>query len=87
MEPISMHASGSRIAVFFYNEQTMEKVMKVVDLEGHEVASYKELQENGKPKLGVLGLAFACYSSRPERFTFLTTDDDHRIEIKGVEAR
>ena len=85
--PIAMHISGKRIAVLFYHPQTMEKVMKIVDLEGHEIAAYDEVRENGKPKLGVLGLAFACYTSKPERFTFLLAGEDHRIEMKFVEAR
>jgi hypothetical protein len=86
-KPFAMHISGNRIAVLFYEPQTMEKVMKIVDLEGHELASYDELTVNGKPKLGMLGVAFACYTQQPERFTFLVTDDNHRIELKHAGAR
>jgi len=82
-----MHIDGSRIAVLFFHPQTMEKVMKVVSLEGEEIASYDELLEGGKPKAGMLGLAFACYTQRPERFTFLVTDDSHRIQLRSAEAR
>jgi hypothetical protein len=86
-KPLSMHISGNRIAVLFYQEATFDKVMKIVDLEGREVASYDELREGGKAKLGTIGLAFACYTARPDRFTFLVAGDDHRIELKLVEPR
>jgi hypothetical protein len=85
--PVSMHITGNRMAILFYQPQTMEKVMKIVDLQGRDLASYDELREGGKAKLGTLGLAFACYTVRPERFTFLTAGDDHRIELKLVEPR
>jgi hypothetical protein len=86
-KPIDMHISGSRIAVLFYQPQTMETVMKVVDWEGQELATYDETRANGKPKLDNLGLSFACYTAKPERFTFLVTGDDYKIELKRVEAR
>jgi hypothetical protein len=85
--PFAMHIVGNRIAVLFYEPQTMEKIMKIVDLEGHELASYDELRENGKPARGMLGLAFACYTNQPERFTFLVTDDKHQILLKHAGAR
>jgi hypothetical protein len=84
--PLEMHISGSRMAVLFYQPQTNEKVMKIVDLEGNEIATYDELVVDGKPKLGMLGLAFACYSQQPERFTFLITDN-HKIQLKHAAAR
>lgn len=86
-KPVSMHIAGKRMAVLFYEPQTMEKVMKIVDLQGRDIASYDELREGGKAKLGTLGLAFACYTVKPERFTFLVAGDDHRIELKLVEPR
>lgn len=84
--PLQMHISGNRIAVLFWEPQTHEKIMKIVDLEGQDVATYDELLENGKPKLGVLGLAFACYTYHPERFTFLVTNQ-HQVELRLAEAR
>lgn len=87
LKPASMHISGNRIAFLFYQPQSMEKVMRVVDLEGNELANYDELRVNGKPKLGILGGAFACYTVQPERFTFLVTDENHRIELKHAGAR
>jgi hypothetical protein len=85
--PVQMHISGGRIAVLFVHPSTQEKVMKIVDLTGHELASYDELRADGKAKLGPLGLAFVCYAARPERFTFVTTDENHKIQLKQVEAR
>lgn len=85
--PFAMHISGNRIATLFYEPQTMEKVLKIVDLEGNELASYDELRENGKPAHGMLGLAFACYSAQPERFTFLITNDKHQILLKHAAAK
>jgi hypothetical protein len=86
LEPASMHISANRIAVLFFNSGSEEEIMKLVDLDGHEVASYNELKERGKAKKEI-GLAFACYTSRPESFTFLTTGDDHRIQLQHVEPR
>jgi len=85
--PAAMHVSGNRIAILFYQPQSMEKIMKVVDLEGHELSTYAELREGGKPKLGMLGAAFACYTQQPERFTFLVSDENHKIELKHAGAR
>lgn len=85
--PIQMHISGGRIAVLFYQSQTNEKIMKVMDLEGHELATYDDLRADGKPRADTLNGAFVCYSLKPERFTFLATDDNHRIQLKLVEGR
>jgi|SRR5579859_3638174 len=85
--PNLMHISGNRIAVLFFDPQTMDKAMKVVDLEGEEIASYEQLKAEEKAAPGPLGLVFACYTQKPERFTFLATDEKHRIQLKQVEAR
>jgi len=85
--PLKMRIASDRIALLFTQLQTHEKIMKVVDLAGHEVATYDELREQGKPKLGTLGSAFACYTLKPERFTFLVTSDDYKIHLKQVEGR
>ena len=61
--------------------------MKIVDLEGRELATYDELRVDGKPKMGMLGAAFACYTQQPERFTFLVMDEKNRIELKRAGAR
>jgi hypothetical protein len=85
--PAAMHISGNRIAILFYQPQSMEKIMKIVDLEGHELSTYAELREDGKPRLGMLGAAFACYTQQPERFTFLVSDEHQKIELKHAGAR
>jgi len=85
--PVEMHISGNQIAVLFVQHQSMERIMKVVDLEGHEIATYKELSADGKPKPGAIGIAFACYDSKRERFTFLATGDNEKIQLKFAEAR
>ena len=82
-----MHIASNRIAVLFFHEPTKEKRMKIVDLEGHEIATYEEARIDGKTKNDFLGLAFACYTANPQRFTFLTTGDGDRIEIQAAEGR
>jgi hypothetical protein len=63
--PEDMHIARDRIAVRF------RELIKVVDLEGRELATYV-LQE------GPLEFPVACYSTKPERFTFLGDGDvDH----------
>jgi hypothetical protein len=84
--PAAMHISGNRIAILFYQPQTMAEVMRVVDLEGNELATYDE-DSNDTKSLGHLGIAYACYTSTSERFTFLGIGDPGRMEIKTVEAR
>ena len=82
--PSTMQIAGGRLAILFRNVQTNSTTLKVVDLEGHEVATYQEQVDKGKPQLG---LAFACYSASPERFTFLTTFEDNRLGFKIAEPR
>jgi hypothetical protein len=60
--PESMHIAGNRIAVEFY------ELIKIVDLEGRELTTYAPHE---LPLEGALG----CYSTNPERFTFLGDGD------------
>jgi hypothetical protein len=76
--PAGMHVGGDRIAVLFWHPQTDEEILKVVDLKGHTIATYDEPVVNGQRRLG---LAFTCYARNPDRFTFLETADDHKIEL------
>lgn len=82
----AMHIAGKRIAVLFYQPQTMEELVKVVDLEGHDLATYDDSHKEGKSN-NPLGIAYACYTSNPEHFTFLGIGDDGRMEIKTVAAK
>jgi hypothetical protein len=65
----------------------MEKRMEIVDLEGHEIATYDEIRSGGKAKYGLLRTAFSSYTENPQRFTFLTTGDGDRLELRTAEAR
>ncbi len=90
--PIATHVSGNRIAVLFDEPQTHQKVMKIVDVEGRELATYSgdaiypgaagAKAEEKQP----LGGAFACYTTDPERFLFLGTGADDRLEFRIAEA-
>ncbi|MGA9041791.1 MAG: hypothetical protein WB421_14765 [Terriglobales bacterium] len=86
-QPVTMHVSGTRIAVLFTEPKTQEEVIKVVDLEGHEVETFDQPVVNGQPKYGRLGLGFACYTDYPERFTFLSTGDDDKLEFTIAEPQ
>ncbi len=87
LRPVTMHLSGTRIAVLFAQPDTQEQVMKVVDLEGHEIETFDQPVENGQPKYGRLGLGFVCYTDNPERFTFLSTGDNNKLEFLIAEPR
>jgi hypothetical protein len=86
-KPVEMHISGNRIALLFFQPQTMETRMKIVDLEGHEIATYDEARAEGKAKFGLLGTVFACYTANPESFTFLTTGANDTLELAIAEPR
>jgi hypothetical protein len=74
----AMHIAGDRIAVLFFHPQTGQSLLKVVDLKGREVATYEGPDPTVKP---ALGLGFVCYDHNPERFTFLETADDHKLQL------
>lgn len=80
-QPVEMHVSGNRIAVLFFQPQSRETRMKVVDLEGREIATYDTVQIEGKSQPQPLGTAFACYTANPERFIFLGAGDDNKLEF------
>jgi hypothetical protein len=84
--PMDVHLSENRVAILFVNPQTMHKVIKIVDLEGHEIATYTEPIAGGKPA-GDVGVALACYTQNPDRFTFLGAGDDHRVQFRIAEGR
>jgi hypothetical protein len=86
--PSQMLISGNNISVQFMNYQTFDTVMKIVDLEGKEINTYKlsRAEEKTKPNYGV-SVVYGCYAASPEHFTFLTNDDKMRIQLQKVEAR
>lgn len=75
--PESMHVSGSRIAVMFWQRETYEQIIKVVDLNGRTLESYYE--PPAKENEDGLGLGFACYTQNPEHFTFVNTTEDNKL--------
>lgn len=77
--PADMHIAGNRMAVLFFKPHEKDKVLKLVDLEGNELATYDASNK--------LGAAFACYTLNPERFLFLSVADDHRIQFRMAEVR
>lgn len=91
--PVAMHVSGSRAVVLFYEPQTHEKIIKIVDLEGNQLATYSAdtppaMDSDGRASnTQPLGGALACYTSDPERFIFLATDAKDRLEFRIAEPR
>lgn len=85
--PSAMHVNKTRIAVLFVELQKGDGIMKVVDLEGHGVATYAEPKTDPKVGTSPLGAAFACYIENPTRFIFLGADDDNRLQLVTAEPR
>jgi hypothetical protein len=81
--PSSLHASKSRIAILFWNNDTKEMEIKVMDLDGNQVARYENSSDGQLPKAGT---AFSCFSENPDRFTFMTavTGDKLALRTFGV---
>jgi len=74
----AMQISGDRIAIPFFPSQTGETIIKIVDLNGHEIATYSGPDEGAKPNLG---MGFACYTSQPAKLTFLGMAEDHKLQL------
>ena len=79
--PGAMHVTQNRIAILFWDKQNDDRLMKIVDLEGHDLATYEELRANGRPVNEPIGAVFACYTLNPERFTFFGSDDNGRVQL------
>ncbi len=86
-KPIATQVVQNRMAIFFYNTQNGEKLMKVVDLEGHVIETYDEHRVKGKAVGDPIGTAFVCYTQNPERFTFLGSTDDGKLQFWISEPR
>lgn len=80
----SMNISGNKIALAYEEGETRKSAIKVVDLEGHPLATYHQAIKDGQ---GELGDALACYGNSPERFTFLGTSDNGFLELKFAEPQ
>jgi hypothetical protein len=85
--PSQMRVIQNRIAMLFVNTQTHDFIMKIVDLEGHELATYDELEANRKQPGAMLGNTFVCYTENPTRLFFLGTNDDYRLQLWIAEPR
>lgn len=79
LSPSQMHISGKRIAVLFFQRESKEERMMVVDLEGREVGAYSGIRAAGKTNPGML--LFACYAADPERFTFISPKEDDKLQL------
>ncbi len=81
--PHSMQVSRGRIAIQFRDPVSHEQIFRVIDMEGHAIAEYREPMVDGHSSFGS---AFVCYSSAEEKFTFATAGDDETLafRIAGV---
>jgi hypothetical protein len=85
--PWGVHVYKNRIAVLFEEGQRHDKILKIVDLEGHEIATYDEPRKaDGKPG-DAISAAFACYTENPTRFVSLGSDDDNKVQFWIAEPR
>lgn len=82
--PVTMHIAGDRIAILFRDEGSREQHMKIVNLNGEEIATYDASPRDPEAPLGA---AFACYFPKSGRFSFLSSDEEHRILLRIVEPR
>ncbi len=82
--PMAMHVSGNRMAVHFFNSQTGENLMKIVDLEGNEIATYTQGKTADDQRVGA---AFVCYRAEPQQFTFLGATSESKLQLIIAEGR
>jgi hypothetical protein len=85
--PGAMHISDNRVAITFFHPQTMEGKIKIVDLEGHDITTYNTPKVNGKPDPRFNMLSFSCFTSNPQRFLFVSTSEDYKLEMITAEPR
>jgi hypothetical protein len=84
MNVLSMHVSGNRIATLFTHPSRDARELIVTDLEGKPTATYVSDPKGEDP---ALGMAFACFSADPQKFTFLGMSDDNRLKLTIAEVR
>jgi len=84
--PRTLHAFGNRLAILFVQHESMEKIMKVVDLEGRDLSAYDETRRSEAGK-SMLTSAFYCYTENPTRFLFLGANDQSMLQFWIVEPR
>ena len=83
-----MLVAGRRIAVIFHKgregENVEQEIIKVVDLEGNKIATYKMPMVDGRVAFGI---TLACYTQNPEQFTFLDWTKDEKMVLKITEPQ
>jgi len=83
-----MAVAGRRIAVVFLKaregENVEQETIKVVDLEGNNIASYGMPMVDGHVAFGI---SLACYTQNPEQFTFLDWTKDEKLVLKITEPQ
>ena len=83
-----MVIAGNRIAVLFRkssaNHHVEQQLIQVIDLEGHEVATYEQPMAGGNVAFGV---TLSCYSQNPEQFTLLGWTEGDKMVLNIVEPR
>jgi hypothetical protein len=84
--PQAMHIIGNKIAIEFLEPQSLEFLIKTVDLNGRELGTYEEAKDPDGRGL-VNSVAFACYSDKPERFKYLYTAKDGNLGRRTAEPR
>jgi len=77
--PSSLHASKSRIAVLFWNNDSKAMEIKVMDLDGNELASYENSPDGESPRAGT---AFSCFTENPDRFLFMTVVTSDKLALR-----
>jgi hypothetical protein len=73
--PEDMYIAGNKIAIQFVESQNGDQLIRIVDLEGNEKATYHVDQKSS------LGYALSCFQTDPERFTFLGVSKDHMLTL------
>jgi hypothetical protein len=66
--PLIMQVAKGEIAVMFDDHAESAQVFKIVDLDGHELATYRSDREINKPPLG---MAFACFMPDKHELAFV----------------
>ena len=87
MWPFTMQLYKNRIAILFGDTQKGGMIMKVADLEGHEIVTY-DLPPSGREHMeSKLSVGLACYSENPTRLVFVGTSDDRRVQLWIAEPK
>jgi len=85
--PVTMQLYQNRIAVLFGDSQKSDMIMKVADVEGHEIATY-DLPAGGREHMETrLTVALACYTENPTHFLFIGSNEDRHLQLLVAEPK